>query len=131
MGITFRIKDYFFVFIIKVLKNRNFIFILAFILGLSLGHLVSWIKHLTLPALAIVMVVSMTQISIRSFLPLKSIIKPVLLTVLLNYFTYSFLLEGLSLLWESNYHFNGLFFLSERSKYIVFARAQVKAVDGG
>jgi BASS family bile acid:Na+ symporter len=75
--------------IIKIFKNRNFIFILAFILGLSMGHLVSWIRHLTLPALAIVMVVSLTQISLRSFLPIKSMIKPVLLTIVLNYFVFS------------------------------------------
>lgn len=76
-------------FILKILKNRNFIFILALILGLSVGHLVSWIKHLTLPALALVMVVSLTQISIRSFLPLKSIVKPVLLTIILNYLVFA------------------------------------------
>ena len=79
-------------FIIKILKNRNFIFVLAFILGLSVGHLVSWIKNLTLPALAVVMVVSLTQISLRSFLPLKSIIKPVVLTILLNYFVFALIM---------------------------------------
>lgn len=76
-------------FIIKILKNRNFIFILAFVLGLSIGNIGNWIKHLTLPALAVVMIVSMTQVSIKSFLPLKSLIKPVLLTILLNYFVFA------------------------------------------
>lgn len=76
-------------FIIKILKNRNFIFILALVLGLSIGNIGNWIKHLTLPALAVVMIVSMTQVSIKSFLPLKSLIKPVLLTILLNYFVFA------------------------------------------
>ena len=44
---------------------------------------------MTLPALAVVMIVSMTQVSIKSFLPLKSLIKPVLLTILLNYFVFA------------------------------------------
>jgi BASS family bile acid:Na+ symporter len=75
--------------IAKVLKNRNFIFILAFILGLSIGNYIEWIRHLTLPALAIVMTVSMTEIPLKSFLPLKSLIKPVLLTIILNYFVFA------------------------------------------
>ncbi len=95
--------------IIKILKNRNFIFILAFVLGLSIGHLVSWVKHLTLPALAIVMVVSLTQIPIRSFLPLKSMLKPVLLTVVLNYFVFSFVM--LTMAW---------FIIPERELWIGF-----------
>ncbi|MFC2144992.1 bile acid:sodium symporter family protein [Actinomycetota bacterium] len=44
---------------------------------------------MTLPALAIVMVASLTQIPIRSFLPLKTIVKPVLLTIVLNYFVFA------------------------------------------
>jgi BASS family bile acid:Na+ symporter len=76
-------------FIVKVLKNRNFIFILAFILGLSIGNYIGWIRHLTLPALAIVMMVSMTEIPLKSFLPLKSLTKPILLTIILNYFVFA------------------------------------------
>jgi len=76
-------------FIVKILKNRNFIFILAFILGLSIGNYMGWARHLTLPALAVVMTVSMTQIPLRSFLPLKSLVKPVFLTILLNYFVFA------------------------------------------
>ncbi len=95
--------------IIKILKNRNYIFILAIILGLSIGHLGSWIKHLTLPALAIVMLVSMTQISIRSFLPLKNTLKPVLLTIVLNYFVFALVM--LTMAW---------FIIPERELWIGF-----------
>ena len=77
------------ILIVRILKNRNFIFILAFILGLSVGNYIGWVRHLTLPALSIVMTVSMTQIPLRSFLPLKSFIKPVFLTILLNYFVFA------------------------------------------
>lgn len=95
--------------ILKILKNRNLIFALALILGLSVGHLGSWIKHLTLPALAIVMVVSLTQISIRSFLPLKSMMKPVLLTIILNYLVFAFVM--LTMTW---------FIIPERELWIGF-----------
>ncbi len=83
-------------FIVRILKNRNFIFILAFTLGLSLGNIGNWIKHLTLPALAVVMIVSMTQISLKSFLPLKDLIKPILLSVLLNYFIFALVMLGIA-----------------------------------
>jgi BASS family bile acid:Na+ symporter len=75
--------------IVRILKNRNFIFILAFILGLSIGDYIGWARHLTITALAVVMTVSMTQIPLKSFLPLKSLIKPVFLTILLNYFVFA------------------------------------------
>lgn len=76
-------------FIVRILKNRNFIFILALILGLSIGNYIGWARHLTLPALAIVMTVSMTQITLKSFLPLKSLVKPIFLTIFLNYFVFA------------------------------------------
>lgn len=76
-------------FVIKILKNRNFIFALAFILGLLIGDTIGWIRHLTLPALAILMTVSMTEIPVKSFLPLKNTIKPVLLSIVLNYFIFA------------------------------------------
>lgn len=96
-------------FIIRILKNRNFIFVLAFVLGLSIGNKGDWIKHLTLPALAVVMVVSMTQISLKSILPLKNLVKPVLLSILLNYFIFALVM--LTLAW---------FLISERELWIGF-----------
>ena len=76
-------------FIVRILKNRNFIFILAFILGLTIGNYLDWVRHLTVPALAVVMTVSMTQVTLKSFLSLKNPIKPIFLTILLNYFVFA------------------------------------------
>jgi len=72
---------------IAIITNRNFILLLAIILGLSLNT-VSWIKHFTVPALAIVMVVSLTQISFKEFLSARKIIIPSLYTILFNYFIF-------------------------------------------
>ena len=75
--------------ILRILKNRNFIFILAFSLGLLIGDKTgTWIKHLTVPALAIVMIVSFTQFSFRTFLDFRSLIKPSLYPILVNYFVF-------------------------------------------
>lgn len=70
--------------LINIITNRNLILSLAIILGLSIS-VGSWIKYLTIPALAIVMVVSLTQISYREFLSIKKIIKPSLYTIFFNY----------------------------------------------
>lgn len=74
-------------FIIKILKNRNFILILALVLGLLIGDKIGiWIKQLTIPVLAIVMITSFAQFPLKTFLDFKSIIKPALYSILLNYF---------------------------------------------
>ena len=69
----------------RILTNRNFIFILALVLGLALKNVPGWIKYITVPALAIVMVVSLTQISLKSFLDIRAIARPILYTILFNY----------------------------------------------
>jgi BASS family bile acid:Na+ symporter len=69
---------------IAIITNRNLILLLAIVLGLSLKTL-SWVRHLTVPALAIVMIVSLTQVSFKEFLSAKKIIMPSLYTILFNY----------------------------------------------
>ena len=68
-----------------ILTNRNFIFILALVLGIAVKNVPDWIKHFTVPALAIVMIVSLTQVSLRSFLDIKAIARPILYSILFNY----------------------------------------------
>ncbi len=70
---------------IRLLKNRTFILILAFVAGLTLSDLASYIGALTMPALAVVLTVSSTQVSVKDFLPLTEIVRPVYLTLLLNF----------------------------------------------
>src|SRR3989337_2218313 len=71
--------------VLKILKNRNFIFVLSIILGLSVGNIGDWIKHLTIPALAIVIIVSLTQIPLKTFLQFKNLVRPTLYAILFNY----------------------------------------------
>jgi len=67
------------------MTNRNFILALSIILGLLIKNIGDWVKHLTVPALAIVMVVSLTRISLKAFLDFKAVIKPTLYTLLFNF----------------------------------------------
>ncbi|MFW6148741.1 MAG: hypothetical protein ACOC6D_02650 [Atribacterota bacterium] len=57
----------------------------AFILGLTFPFLSQYTKSLTIPALALVMTVSLSEISTREMLQWKKLSKPLLLGILLNY----------------------------------------------
>lgn len=52
---------------------------------MTLGKVANWTEQLTLPTLALIMTVSVTQISLKEFVPLKSIVRPMLLAVAFNY----------------------------------------------
>ena len=70
----------------KLLRNRNFILILAIVLGLAIGEPVaSKTQSLVLPALALVMTLSATNITSREFTSLKNMPRPILTSLLLNY----------------------------------------------
>ncbi len=70
---------------LKILNNRTFILVLAFITGLLFSDLARQAQQLTLPALAVVLTVSATQISLKDFCPLRSIIRPVIIALFLNF----------------------------------------------
>jgi BASS family bile acid:Na+ symporter len=79
--------------IFRVLRNRNFILILAFVLGVVLGSGVArYTKPFTLPALALIMTISAAQFSSKAIPPLRSLLRSVLLAVLFNYLIHSTLL---------------------------------------
>ncbi len=69
----------------KVILNRNFILILAVILGLTLGEGAHFTKHYTFYILAVVMTFSTTGISTNAMFPLKTMIKPMIMGAILNY----------------------------------------------
>ena len=52
---------------------------------MTLGKVANWTEPLTLPALALVMTVSVTQISAKEFFPLRTLTRPMLLAVAFNY----------------------------------------------
>ncbi len=67
------------------LKNRNFILPLAFVMGLLFPALAQYTKSLTIPALALVMTVSLSDISTQSMVQGKQLSRPLFLGILLNY----------------------------------------------
>ncbi|HYX09069.1 MAG TPA: hypothetical protein VE912_20215 [Bacteroidales bacterium] len=72
----------------KLFLNRNFILIMAVVLGLAVGDWAVYLKKITFYVLAVVMTFSTTGISTRSLFPLKKIVKPFLTGILLNYFVF-------------------------------------------
>lgn len=75
-------------FIIKLILNRNFILVFAVIMGMILGDFASYIKSYTIYVLAITMVFSTTGIDSKALLPLKKLVKPMLVGTVLNYFVF-------------------------------------------
>ncbi len=68
-----------------LLGNRNFLFISAIVLGIAVGWLSRWTQPLTLPALALAMTVSTTQVASSALRPSRKLVRPLLLSVALNY----------------------------------------------
>ena len=69
----------------KVLNNRNFIFILAMILGLFLPQPAEWTKVLMIPALALVMTLATVNVPNNYFLNPRAILKPSLAGMFMSY----------------------------------------------
>jgi len=70
----------------KLFSNRNFILILAIVLGLTIGKLGAvHTQSLVLPALALIMTLSATNITAREFTSLKGMPRTILISLLLNY----------------------------------------------
>ena len=70
---------------ISLLRNRNFILVLALVLGLLLGDGSQWTEVLVLPVLAFVMMLSTTSISGALFTSPKALLVPVIVGITLNY----------------------------------------------
>lgn len=79
-----------------IILNRNFILILAVILGLIIGDWATFLKEYTFYILAIVMTFSTTGISTKAMFPLKEMIKPMLIGSFLNYIIFGAVIIGLS-----------------------------------
>lgn len=69
----------------KFLGHRNFILPLALVLGFTCPQLAQWTKSLTIPALALVMTISIAQIPTRQILKWQSLIQPLAIGILFNY----------------------------------------------
>lgn len=70
---------------VSLLKNRTFVLVLAFFAGLFFKDIAQYVGILTMPALALVLTVSATQVSAKDFLPLNEILKPIVIAFLMNF----------------------------------------------
>ena len=80
------------------LKNRNFILPFAFVVGLFFPALAQYTRSLTIPALALIMTISLSDISTRNMLQWKQLSRPLLLGILMNYLLLSSLILLLTFL---------------------------------
>ena len=71
---------------IKLLNNRNFIFLLAIASGLLFPQPAQWSKILMMPALAIVMTLATINVPNHYFLQPRAILKPSLIGIVMTYF---------------------------------------------
>jgi len=70
---------------LRLLNNRNFIFILAITMGLVLPQPAQWTKLLMIPALALVMTLATINVPNNYFHNLRAIIKPSFAGILMSY----------------------------------------------
>lgn len=80
----------------NILLNRNFLLVLAVILGLIVGDGAHYIKDYTVYVLALVMMFSTSGINIKDIFPLKSMLKPMIVGSLLNYVLFGSVLISLA-----------------------------------
>ena len=70
---------------IRLLNNRNFIFLLAITFGLVLPQAAEWTKILMMPALALVMTLATINVPNDYFLKPRAILKPSLAGIMMTY----------------------------------------------
>ena len=70
---------------IRLLNNRNFIFLLAITFGLVLPQAAQWTKILMMPALALVMMLATINVPNDYFLNPRAILKPSLAGIMMTY----------------------------------------------
>ncbi len=84
--------------IARLLQNRDFILLLALVAGLLLPQASAWTKHLTLPLLALVMIMSTMGISGGLFRFPRSLIIPAIFGVVMSYGVLGGFILGMSAL---------------------------------
>ncbi len=71
--------------IFGLFRDRNFILILAIVLGLIVGQVADFTQVLVLPALAMVMTLSTSSLTSQDFARLKSMPGPIIISIILSY----------------------------------------------
>ncbi|WP_164977467.1 bile acid:sodium symporter family protein [Ancylomarina salipaludis] len=83
-------------FFTRIIRDRNFVLILAVVLGLTIGDWAENLKEYTFYILAVVMIFSTTGLSTKALFPLKKMIQPLLLGSVLNYFVFGAVIISLA-----------------------------------
>ena len=71
--------------LITLFRNRNFLLILSILLGLFIGNEARWTKPFVLPALALVMTISILGIPSSIFHSPRAFLRPTLVGLVMNY----------------------------------------------
>jgi bile acid:Na+ symporter, BASS family len=69
----------------RLLQNRNFILIISLVAGLAWGEAAKWVEKLVLPALAVVMTLSVMDITRQSLSSARTVMGPFLAGIVMNY----------------------------------------------
>jgi len=72
----------------KIILNRNFILVLAVVMGMIFGDFAHYIKEYTLYILGITMIFSTTGIDSKALWPIKKFFKPMMFGAFANYFIF-------------------------------------------
>lgn len=92
----------------KIILNRNFILVLAMVMGLTIGQYAVYLKDYMVYLLAFIMVFSTTGIAFKEITDLKYLGKTTLLSFLLNYVVFGLIVLTLAyLLFDDKDIFNG------------------------
>ncbi|MCF8338736.1 MAG: hypothetical protein K9I74_12235 [Bacteroidales bacterium] len=86
----------------KLLTSRNFILVLGITLGLIFGEEVAFLENYTPYIIGAILAVSISSLRFRELLPLKKNLKPIGVTVLVNYFIYGAIVLTLANLFISS-----------------------------
>ncbi|MEA2041685.1 MAG: hypothetical protein U9N85_03945 [Bacteroidota bacterium] len=81
---------------IKILKNRNFILLMALFLGLTFHDIADAMKPALIPVLAVIMIFSISGISFKSFTNLKQVASISATAIFLNFILYGIIILVLS-----------------------------------
>lgn len=95
--------------LLKVVNHRDFVLILAIVVGLSLGGRTRFLADISVYTLALVMVFSTTGFSFQSWKPVKNVLRPLGLAVLLNYFVFGFVLIAMAWLFFGEARYSAFF----------------------
>lgn len=77
---------------IRFIQNRNFILVLALLLGILAGDFAVYFKDYSLYVLAFMMIVSLNSFSFAEIKDVRLVIRPVLISIVLNYFLFGILI---------------------------------------